>query len=208
MTSSIKVILLFFVIVVFSCEQNSELSRVDDPRRLADVTVASSKFKNLDVSVSNLNTSASKFINDERRSILIPFRGIDDRKGVIALFSDQYTLIEVAMYEVKTSIPSEMVFDALKNETFDGTFIFLDENARIEIAMERSKIISSKGSKYFISGRGLSCNGMTEPGGALDCAGNRLVNMNWFDAAICYASFVPCMAQLVVSCMIDGCPMY
>lgn len=75
----------------------------------------------------------------------------------------------------------------------------------MQLNMEKSKIISSRVAKTSASGRALACNGLSEPGGALDCAGARLENMNWFDAAICYATFVPCMAQLVVSCAIDGC---
>lgn len=105
-----------------------------------------------------------------------------------------------------TQIPANRIYEELKSGKFVGGSIFQYEGVRVEIAMENSRIVSSKGTNMkSASGRMAACRAWDGYGGVLWCAGSRLENKNWFDAAICFAEFVLCMAAEVISCSIDGC---
>ena len=56
-----------------------------------------------------------------------------------------------------------------------------------------------------IGTNGQRCNGWTETGGPLDCAGKNLTSQGPISAALCYIDFIPCFAGLVLDCMISGC---
>lgn len=189
---------------IFSCDQENEISSTNRLSVLTKQTLSSSKFLNLDIPLTKLNANASQYVNNEEKSIFIPFNGLDDRNGIIAIFNKANMLLEVAEYQAITIVSADQVYSELRNGNFKGTFVFRLESGEIRLNMEKSKIIS-KVEKTVTSGRTSACNGFTQPGGALDCAGQRLENMNWVDATICYASFVPCMAQLIISCMVDKC---
>ncbi len=198
-------VLILIGVSIISCEQEPSVKPSDQLGTLTDKIISSRTFLNLDIPVNSLYVTGSLFINAEKRSVLIPFKGWDDRKGIIALFNDDQEILTVVSYEAVTDTPSDLIYDELKSGSFSGTMIFRDEAGDLEINMQNSRIVSSKSIDRNITGRTLACAGMTEQGGPLWCAGARLENMNWFDAALCYASFMACMAELVISCAIDGC---
>jgi hypothetical protein len=197
-------IIVLCSIATFSCDQESGISSIDRLPSLTKETLSSSQFLNLNVPLSQLNVKASQYVNTEENSIFIPFNGHDDRKGVIAIFNKMSIPIAVSEYEVITSISADQVFSQLKKGNFNGTFVVRLETGEMQLKMENSKIIS-KNVRTAAGGRMLVCNGFTQPGGALDCAGQRLENMNWLEQARCFSTFIPCMVELVLSCMIDKC---
>lgn len=198
-------ILILISSLSISCEQQNDIKPVNQILDLANQVTSSSKFQNLNIPLKSISLENSQFISPEKKSLFIPFKGSDVRKGVIAIFSSENKLIAVAFYEAVTSVSADLIYSELKNESFLGDFIFQTEDGTLKVSMEKSKIISSKVAKSDIAGRISECNGITQQGGALDCAGARLQDMNWFDKSICYIGFMPCMAQLVISCAIDGC---
>jgi hypothetical protein len=190
--------------VTISCDQDQEIeaSQNDRVSTLVEVALTSSKFQNLNISVSELDIKKAKYINADENSIAIPFVGYADKKAIITIFNKENSILAIAAYEAITNVPADQIYEELKNGSFNGTFEFKMEIGEMKIEMLKSKIISKA---MTINNPVAKCNGWSEPGGPLDCAGARLENMNWWDAGWCYATFGYCMAQLAISCWIDDC---
>lgn len=196
--------LVLILSVLFSCEEQPRLAAVDRLQQLTKQSLMSEDFKSLNVSLSGLNYEASAFINANENSIFIPFYGSDNRRGIIALFNDANVLRSMVEYEVITDVAVEDIYSSLISKTFAGRFHFRTPEGEIELMTERSRVVSSV-VRRVSSGRVSDCNYITESGGALDCAGSRIENMNWFKKTLCYIDFLPCLIEESISCWIDGC---
>lgn len=198
-------VLILMLSLSISCEQQNDIKSANQIQDLTSQVTSSSKFQNLNISLNSISLENSQFITAEKKSLFIPFIGFDDRKGVIAIFSNENKLLAVAFYEMVTNVPADLIYSELKNGSFLGDYVLRTEDGTVEIKMAKSKIIATQVAKSSRSGRTSACNGITQPGGAADCAGARLINMNWYDQAWCYSTFMVCMTHLTISCAIDGC---
>lgn len=190
--------------LTISCEQEINVvpsNRIND---LTSKVISNSSFLNLDIPLSSINIGSSQFVSKEENGIFIPMKDKTTDAGIIALFNDKSEITSIAFYQLQTTTQSDLVIDEIKAGKFNGSFTLQNETANLRINIEKSKIVSDS-YESRANGRNVTCNGMTERGGALDCAGARLEAMNWFDAALCYASFGGCFGASVISCAIDGC---
>lgn len=195
---------LVFGSLMSSCENESK-APVTLLSLMINQVIASNRLQTLDIGTHSLSPENSKFINSERNSVWIPFNDNDSRRGIIAFFSKTNELTGVSYYETISNTPTDLVYSELKSGSFVGSFIFRTEIGTLQVDIDRFKIISKVTQRSANRTSLVGCQGLSEPGGALDCAGARLTNMNWFDSAICYAAFIPCMAQMVFSCILDKC---
>lgn len=192
--------------MAMSCEQGSDVASVSPLDKLASEVTASSSFTNLGISLKDLNLKNVHYTNAAKDAIIIPFAGMDGKKGVLALLGDQNSIRSVSYFEAISKTEPDQVFNQLSNGTFDGSFVFGNEYWRIQLDVEKSQIVSRNSKKTTMANaRTSACKGMTQPGGALDCAGARISSKNWLDATVCYITFVECLAQETISCAIDGC---
>jgi hypothetical protein len=201
-----KVMLMPLMIgLMLSCEQKNEIKKLDRVTELTNQVVASTQFNSLQIKVADLDLAASKYVDVEKNSIVIPFVGRDDTKGLVAVFDANDGLRGVMEFEALTKIDSDQIYPALQNGTFNGSFIYRIGVGKISLQLENSKVISSSMARKDGSAMAFACRGLDETGGALDCAGARFENMNWAQQVFCVWQFVPCMAKLVLFCIIDGC---
>jgi hypothetical protein len=200
-----KVIVLPLLIgILLSCEQKNEIK----PDRLSELTtqvVSSIQFTSLKIKLSDLNFADAKYVDVSRSSIMIPFAGRDDRKGVVAIFDSSDLIKGVIEFEALTNADPDHIYTELKNGTFNGTFNYRVGVGKMSFQLQNSKVISSSMARMDGSQTAFKCRDMDETGGALDCAGARLENMSWYEQTACFMSFAICMANLVIRCLTDGC---
>jgi hypothetical protein len=189
-----------------SCEQQDEIAPINETEALTNSVIASDQFKNLGVSLTSLNVKHSQFTTSKKKSLVIPFHGQEDKKGVLALFNDKHDLIYIAVIETKTSIPTDQIPSEIETGNFRGDFTFTTETGSLQVSLENSVITGSRTTRSLHAARKEpKCNDITKKGGAYDCAGARIQKLNWFDKSICYINFGYCFAEEVISCAIDGC---
>lgn len=195
---------IILCLLALSCAQDNGIDQQSELTVLSNRMLDSESFSSLDISANLLDAGQVQFTGPDKKSVVIPFRG-NTNKGIVGLFNDRGELRTVGYFEAVTGLSSQETYKELKSGDFNGGFIFRYENVSLEITLEKSKIIRSKGTNSLKTGRSMECRSWDGYGGVLWCAGSRLENMNWFDATLCYASFPSCMAALVISCGIDGC---
>lgn len=187
------------------------MNEIDNRGRLQELTdrvIASNDFEELDIPLSTLNIERSQFIGPDMDDIFMPFNGIDERKGVIALFNDKKEITSVVFFEVLTNVQTHLIESQIKNGNFNGTFLFRSKAGSGQLNLVDSKIVSqtTTSNKVGDQAQVQECKDITKPGGAYDCAGARFAQMNVSETIACVAGgFVPCFAWLVISCLEDGC---
>jgi hypothetical protein len=205
MRSIITMCPIIMISLFISCEQQDEVAPVHETASLTNSIIASDQFKNLGVPLTSLNVSNSQFTTSKKKSLVIPFDGQEDKKGVLALFNDQYELLYIAIIETQTSIPTDQIPSEIDNGKFHGDFTFTTETGSLQLSLENSTITGSRTTRSATARKEPRCNDITRRGGAYDCAGARIQKRNWFDKSICYINFGYCFAEEVISCAIDGC---
>ncbi len=193
---------ILVTLIISACEQDPALGPVSKIERLTAIIKTSPEFQNLNIPASSL--SEPFFISRDEKSIGMYLNSGLKKKSVIALFNDNEELRDVAYFEVVTQLSAEQMQHQFKNKSFGGRLIFETQGRKFEFDIKNSRVINSQVLRTFGNAK-IDCKGMTEQGGPLWCAGSRLENMNWFDTTICYLDIVLCMAQLVVSCIVDDC---
>jgi hypothetical protein len=188
-----------------SCEQQDEIKPVNAIEPLTNFVVASDQFKNLGVPVTSLNTKHTQFTTSKRKSLVIPFNGQEDTKGILAFFDDKQHLVYIALVETQSSTPSDLIPIEIERGRFKGQFKFTTEMGSLQLSIENSTIVGSQITRTANARKEPKCNDITKRGGAYDCAGARIQKRNWFDKSLCYISFGYCFAEEVISCAIDGC---
>lgn len=188
---------------VISCDTmpEPEINSIDV---LTSKVLESSNFDALGISPNELNIQASQFTTSEKEAIYIPYAGESLGKGIVALFDKaSYKIRTVAQFEIKMEGDLNNFQESMGNGTFNGEMTFINSSYNLHFELRNSKILKKSVTKQA---RALACGPMSQPGGALDCAGARLEQMNYWDKAFVYLSgFMPWLAQETISCMIDGC---
>jgi len=200
----LRCLVVAIFLIEFSCEKPSPNVELDLIHSLAQAAVSSEQFKNLDLDLANFNLSDAHFVTSDQNSIGIPANNSAGRSGLVAIFNDDQSLKKIMFFDVKVYSQTTDIHSDLKSGKFDGTFLFKFEEGAVNLEVEKSLVIQTKIDKtrfaekcaYWASEGG---------GGAFDCAGGRISNLNWWDKALCYAGFMECLAQNVISCAIDGC---
>ncbi|MCZ8020213.1 MAG: hypothetical protein O9302_03280 [Cyclobacteriaceae bacterium] len=187
-----------------SCEQENLKPAESKIDKLTKEVLSSNAFQNLNIATSELNTSDVRFTNANENAIVISYKGLEGKKGVLALLNEKSEIRSVTYFEAITDAPADLIFSQLQEGKFNGTFVFGGEFGELRLDVEQSKVISQSAIENK-NARNAKCAGITEKGGALDCAGKRIADKNWFDATICYVEFMICLAQETISCAIDGC---
>lgn len=205
MRSIITMCSVIMISLFISCEQQDEIAPVNETEPLANSVIASDQFKNLGVPLTSLNVKNSQFTTSKKKSLVIPFNGQEDKKGILALLNEQYDLIYIAIIETQTSIPTDQIPSEIEIGKFSGDFIFTTETGSLQLSLENSIITGSRTTRSATARKEPKCNDITKKGGAYDCAGARIQKRNWFDKSICYINFGYCFAEEVISCAIDGC---
>jgi hypothetical protein len=188
-----------------SCEQQDEIKPVNEIEPLTNSVVASDQFKNLGVPLTSLNIKSTQFTTSKKRSLVIPFLGLEDRKGILAFFDNKQNLVYIAIVETQTAIPSDLISSEIENGRFKGQFKFTTETGSLQLSLENSRIVGSHTVRTANARKEPKCNDITKKGGAYDCAGARIEKRNWFDKSLCYINFGYCFAEEVISCALDGC---
>lgn len=202
------VVLLLISTFSISCEQGNDVNPTIQLSEYTNSVINSSKFTSLGLSVASLNLAGSQLSKTKYTFLTIPFEGMDERKGLLAHFNEKNQVISVTIFEAISNLPIDQIELKMKNMEYTGGFSFETEDGRVQLNLENSKIVSSKVITKNKSNakEGPKCNDITEPGGAYDCAGARFEQMNPVDKFFCVATgYVPCFAQLVVSCIWDKC---
>lgn len=205
MKQKIKVFLLIITLSAgfgISCE-NTETTPVNSKEALTSKILASEKFESLNISLGKLDIENSVFTTSKKDAVVIPSKINGETSGVIALFDKNYTIRTVMYFNVATTIESGAINSAFIDGTFNGEMEFRNEYVTTKFTMINSKVINKKAHLSALVAP--SCSSFSLPGGALDCAGARIANMNFVDATFCYATFIYCLAQEVASCYADGC---
>ena len=201
-----KVIVVPLLIgLILSCEQKNEIKKLDRVTELANQVVSSVQFTSLKIKPNDLNLAGANYVDNNKNSIVIPYVGRDDRKGVVAIFDENDGLRGVMEFEALTNVGPDQILSELQNGTFNGTFVYRIGIGKMTLQLENSKVTSSSMARTDGSAMAFKCREFDETGGALDCAGARFEQMDWAQQAFCVWSFVPCMAKLVLFCIIDGC---
>jgi hypothetical protein len=195
-----KVIVMPILIgLIFSCEQKNEIK----PDRLGELTtqvVSSAEFNRLQLTLSDLNLAGSQYVDVHKNSIAIPFVGRDDRKGVVAMFDENDVLRGLMEFEALTNVDSDHMYVEFRDRTLNGTFAFRTGLGKMVIQLENSRPISS--SMARTDGSAFACRLWDE---VIACAYFSFDQMNYLDQTICILSFAPCIARLVLLCLLDGC---
>ena len=205
MKSIITMCSIIAISLFMSCEQQNEVVPVHETESLANYVVASNDFKNLGVPVTSLNIRNTQFTTSKRKSIVIPFHGQEDRKGIITLFDKKQNLVYIAIIETQSNVPADLIPSEIENGKFTGQFKFTTETGSLQLSLESSRIVGTETIRAANARQEPKCNDITKRGGAYDCAGARIQKRNWFDKSICYINFGYCFAEEVISCAIDGC---
>jgi hypothetical protein len=193
--------------LALSCEHESVNTRPNQISKLATKITSSSGFRNMNISLSDLNVGNAHFINKEENSVVIPYLGMDGKRGILALFDKDFEVRTVIYFEVMSSLDPNQVQSKMESGEFNGSFIIGNEYGRLQLNLERSKLVSRSTirNEDARTSKVAECNDITQPGGAYDCAGARIQNLNWVDKIACYAFFVECFALNVASCIVDDC---
>jgi hypothetical protein len=188
---------------VISCDTMPE-PEVNSIDVLTSNVLKSSSFKALGVAPNDLNIQSSQFTTSEKEAIYIPYAGESLGKGIVALFDkNSYKIQTVVQFEIKMDGDLNKFKESMENGTFNGEMTFINSNYNVQFELKNSKMLKKSISKQS---RASACGPMSQPGGALDCAGARLEQMNWLDSAAVYLSgFMPWLVQEVASCLLDGC---
>ena len=200
----IHCVLVLSLLAAVSCDEQQTSRRNDDLLYFKNTIVSSGKLESLDIDPDELDLDKIAFVNSEKLSLFIPFFADQSGKsGVIGFFGVNKNLKGLTTFKIVTSTRQDEFETAMRNNAFDASLTVTSEYGSVNVRYEKSKLkeISSSSRKLSTA----ECNGFTQSGGPLDCAGLRLENMNWFDKAICYTSFMVCMGQLVGSCIVDNC---
>ena len=205
MRSIITMCSIIMISLFISCEQQDKIAPVNETESLTNSVITSEQFKNLGVPLTSLNVQNSQFTTSKKKSLVIPFSGQEDKKGVLALFNDQYDLVYIAIIETQTSIATDQIPSEIETGKFRGDFIFTTETGSLQLSLENSTITRSRTTRSATARKEPKCNDITRRGGAYDCAGARIQKLNWFDKSLCYVNFMYCFGEEVISCAIDGC---
>ena len=100
--------------LILSCEQKNEIKKLDRVTELTNQVVSSIQFTSLKIKLSDLNLAASKYVDIEKNSIVIPFVGRDNRKGVVAIFDGNDDLKGVMEFEALTNVESDQIYSELQ----------------------------------------------------------------------------------------------
>lgn len=195
---------LAIISIWLSCETPTPDVLPNRIQGLAQTVLSSEQFKNLNLDAATFNLSDARFVTSDQKSISIPVYQRDDRSGLVAIFNDDQSLKKVMFFDVTVQSQTTDIYSDLKGGKFDGTFFFKFEEGAIALNVENSIVLQTKISTTKMAEK-CAYWASEGPGGAFDCAGSRLVDMNWYEKALCYQSFVICMANNVISCAIDGC---
>ncbi len=205
--SSKAITLLLIAVVTFSCDPQQDLS----PRRksldeLTDMVLSSKKFNEIEVNINELQTSHSHFTSPTEEALVVPFKGRDGEKFVMAIFDEKQRIRKVFSFEAVTTITPQQVLDKMLNEQFDGTLKFGDRSGSFQVDLQESKIVSKVTIKNQLAREAEpECGDWTADDGPLGCAGARIEQMNWLEKTACYVVFMECLAMEVASCIIDDC---
>lgn len=201
---SLTLVVVAVIALITSCNDQVK-PQMSSNAKLATLMIGSDNFKNLNISTDSLDIEKSYYTDTSKLFFAIPYHNTD--KEVLMFSLDKSGKILTAMnLRITTNIPSGEIADQLQAKTFIGVFQFAFEEGSFEINVQKS--VLSYQNIRLSTARTLKCAYWATDGGntAFSCAGRRLVAMNWFDSAICYATFGACIAQNVISCAIDGCP--
>lgn len=193
------------ILFVLSCERPAADVRPGLAKTLAQTALTSDQFKNLELDVSRFSLSDAQFTTRDQKSIYIPTIGLDNQSGLAAIFNDDQSLKKIMFFDVDTNSEGENIEADLKKGKFDGTFLFQFEEGSVHFDVEKSQILHKKIRKTKFAEK-CAYWASEGPGGAFDCAGRRLTEMDLLQKLDCYWSFWPCMALNVLSCAWDGCP--
>ena len=199
--------LVLIAVVTVSCDQQQDLS----PKRksldeLTDMVLSSKKFNEIDVNVNDLQVSYSHFTSPTQDAIVIPFKGRDGEKFVMAILDQKQRIRKVFTFEAVTTITPQQVLDKMLNDQFDGTLKFGDRSGSFQVDLQDSKIVSKFTIKSQLAREAEpECGDWTADDGPLGCAGARIEQMNWLEKTACYVVFMECLAMEVASCIIDDC---
>jgi hypothetical protein len=199
---------LICVVIAFSCSDNAELSKQSsEVKTLTNQIVGSESFAKMNVDVATLNLSAANYSSASKKSIFIPVIGNESKEGIIGMLKDG-KLIHVSYFKMETDLTDHEIESSIKEGKFNGVYTLRASRGQVDMQIQNSKITKAN---YLDTAVGNAreaeptCGDITTNSGAYACAGARIESMNWFDKTICYASFMVCFAENVVSCYIDGC---
>lgn len=203
MKKAFQFLLLLVLVITFSCNrENESVASIPDTASAVDRVLVSSAFTSLSISTNLLEVKQSQFANAGRTIIAIPF--VNDEKRILMAALDETGQVKTVMdLQVNTSADINEVPDQMKAGKFEGTFRLTTDKVQFSYTFQRSQIVQQSVGKS--KNYNAACKGITSSGGAADCAGRRISAMNWFDAALCYARFMVCLGENVISCAIDGC---
>jgi hypothetical protein len=201
MKTLIKLFVLPLLIGLMSCEQKNEI-KLDRLTELTNRVTSSTQFTSLKIKLTDLNLEGSNYVNASKNSISIPFAGLDDRKGVLAVFGPNDALAGVLEFEVLTTVAPDQIDSELRNGRFNGTLVLRVGVSEFSFQLENSKVKSSSLARMDNSALAFVCR---LPDELLACIVNSINNMDWFERTYCYTSYLTCMANLAIMCMSDGC---
>lgn len=205
--SSKAIAILLIAGVTFSCDDQQELApKKKSLDELTAKVLSSRQFSELDVDLNDLDQSAKSFSDATEKAIVIPFKGHDGRKLVMAILNEKQQLRKVFTFEQTGDIAPEQVFEKMVANQFNGSFKFGDRSGIFQVDLKNSKIVSNSVFKS-IQAKAFEpeCGEWTSTTGPLACFGARLEQMNVIDKAACYIGFGVCFAQGVASCILDDC---
>jgi hypothetical protein len=197
--------------MAFACSNEEESSR---PKSTIEIIQTSFAFRSLGVSESELdmNNIVSETTPAGKSVLMLSFKNSGNK--IMNLLDDKGLITVSTLVSVESSINTDDYFNAFDSKRFEGKISFLSSTGEyFGMIFKESKIAN-----YFIAtdmikgghdnARTEGCNGWTEKGGPLDCAGASLDSDGPFSKADCYLSgFLPCMAWKVMDCWWGGCVM-
>jgi hypothetical protein len=198
--------LTFVILVLFavSCDnQNAVTPQTNNPIQLAQTVLGSTQFKNLGLAASNFSLVDSHYSDKDNNFLSIPLKGTANQSGLMILLNSDRSIKRILYFEINTNQAGDL-YSNLKTGVFNGSFLFKFEEGVVQLEVKNSAVSQTKIKRTYLAAR-CAYWASEGGGGAFDCAGKRIQNMNWLDKTICYTTFAECLAQTVISCAIDGC---
>jgi hypothetical protein len=205
----LSVLLIGVLCTALSCSTQDEF-KVTTNEQLLHTSYA---FRSLNVDESKLDFElAERTTTDKGFNILrVPFKN-SKGKNIINLLNNDGYIIFSALQEFQSTLKQDDYVKAYQENRFEGTLTILSSSGDyIGLDFQQSKVksmfVGAGNGGVDAAARTEACAGMTEKGGALDCASASLEAEGPFSKAMCYIEIIPCLGLKVLDCLWLGCPM-